>query len=117
MAPPRLYGESPRLVAFGGLVIIACASRSSSPRDPSPHWIAPLAVGIVPLTWARRLAGDRIAGLLSIVAQQPVYRASRSRCAPGWQSLPRTHGRVPYPLHPAAQALHVEDYLLACPSR
>jgi hypothetical protein len=110
---PWLNGESPRLVPFAGLVIIACAASVFLTENPSPHWIAPLAVGIVPVTWAAARLGDRIAGLWRPLEPRPVYWLSLPVIAVGAAAIASyAWTTVPHPLKPAAQGLHIADYLL-----
>jgi hypothetical protein len=109
-----LTAESPRLAPFFGLVAIACAaSIFLHDGDPSPHWIAPLAAGVVPLVWAMAWLGDRIAGQFVPLVERPVYRWSAllvALAAAGIASY--TWSTVPQPMRTAPEPLHLEDYLL-----
>lgn len=110
---PWLNGESPRLAPFAGLVVVACTASIFLTDDPSPNWIAPLAAGIVPVTWAAARLGDRIAGLWRPLGLRPVYRLSLPAIALGAAAIASyAWSTVPQPLKPAPQGLHIEDYLL-----
>jgi hypothetical protein len=110
---PWLNGESPRLAPFAGLAIIACAASIFLTENPHPNWIAPLAAGIVPVTWAAARLGDRIAGLWRPLERRPVYRLSLPVIALGAALIASyAWSTVPQPFKPAPQALHIEDYLL-----
>jgi len=108
-----LNGESPRMAAFAGLAIIACASSIFLAEKPTPNWFAVLAAGIVPVTWAAARLGDRIAGLWRPLEQKPVYRwsvlliavAAAAIASYSWSSVPQPMRRAPEPLH-------LEDWLL-----
>jgi hypothetical protein len=111
---PWLNGESPRIAPFAGLVIIACAASVFITENPSPNWIAPLAVGIVPVAWAAAWVGDRFAGLWRPLEPRPVYRLSLLVIAVSTAAIASyAWSTVPQPFKPAPQALHVEDWLLA----
>jgi hypothetical protein len=111
---PWLNGESPRLAPFAGLVIIACTASVFLSENPSPNWIAPLAVGIVPVTWAAARLGDRLAGLWCPLERRPVYRLSLPVIALSAAVIASyAWSTVPQPFKPAPQGLHVEDWLLA----
>jgi hypothetical protein len=107
-----LNAETPRLAAFAGLVVIAATSSIFLTEVPSPHWIAPLCAGIVPLTWAVARLGNRSAGL----EQGPVYRVSTLLAAAGAAAIAwYTWSTVPHAMRPDAEALHLEDVLIgAC---
>ena len=109
-----LIAESPRLAAFGGLVVIACASSIFlTEGDPSPNWIAPLAAGVVPLAWGVAWLANRIAGLLIDLAEQPVYRWSTLAVALGAGMIAwYTWSTVPQQLRSDPEPLHLEDWLL-----
>jgi hypothetical protein len=110
---PWLNGESPRFVPFAGLVIIACTVSIFLTEHPSPHWIAPLAAGIVPVTWAAQQLGDWLAGLWQPLKRRPVYRPALPVIALAAALIASyAWSTVPQPLKPAAQALNIEDYLL-----
>ena len=111
-----LNAESPRLGAFAGLVVIACTGSIFLTEDPSPSWIAVLAAGIVPLTWAAAWLGNRAAGLWRPLDQGPVYRWSTLIVALGAAAIASySWSTVPQPMRSAPQELHLEDWLLgAC---
>ena len=109
-----LNAETPRLAAFFGLAVIACASSIFLfEPDPSPHWIAPLAAGIVPLAWAVAWAGGSIAGLFVELRQRPVYRWSTLLVALGAAAIASySWSTVPQPMRSDAVGFHLEDWLL-----
>jgi hypothetical protein len=108
-----LNGESPRLAAFAGLAIIACACSIFLTEKPGPNWIAPLAAGIVPVTWAAAWLGDRIAGLWRPLEERPVYRWSVLVVAVGAAAIASySWSTVPHLLRSAPQPLHLEDWLI-----
>jgi hypothetical protein len=104
--------EAPRVAPYTGLAIIACASSVFLTGDPSPHWIAPLAAGVVPLTWGVALLANRATGY----KEAHVYRWSALGSALlaalvgfyAWSS-------VPQPMRSEPEALDLGDYLVgAC---
>jgi hypothetical protein len=109
-----LNAETPRLAAFFGLVVIACASSIFLfEPDPSPHWIAPLAAGIVPVAWAVAWVGDRIAGLLVDFQEKPVYRWSTLLVALAAAAIASySWSTVPQPMRSDPNGMHLEDWLL-----
>ncbi|HZM33735.1 MAG TPA: hypothetical protein VFC18_04505, partial [Burkholderiales bacterium] len=112
---PWLTADLPRLAPFAGLVIVACAaSIFLADGDPSPNWIAPLAAGVLPLTWAIGRLADGITRLVIDVRTRPVYRWSTLLvtllaaviASYTWSTVPQVQRTEP-------EALHFEDYLLA----
>ena len=104
--------EAPRVAPYTGLAIIACASSVFLTGDPSPHWIAPLAAGVVPLTWGVALLANRATGY----KETHVYRWSALGSALlaalvgfyAWSS-------VPQPMRSEPEALDLGDWLVgAC---
>jgi len=101
-----LNAQAPRLAAFAGLVVIACVSSIFLTQNPSPDWIAPLAAGVVPVTWAAAWLGDRIAGRWRPLAPAPVYRwstllialAAAGIAAFSWSTVPQSMRSAPDPL-------------------
>ena len=109
-----LNGESPRVAPFAGLAVIACTSSIFLGNDPNPAWIAPLAAGIVPVTWAAAWLGDRVAGIFRPVEPRPVYRLSVLLIALGAAAIASySWSTVPQPARAPEQSLHTEDWLLA----
>ena len=114
---PWLYGQAPRLLPFAGLAVIACASSIFLTDSPSPNWIAPLAVGVVVVTWAAAWLGDRVIGLVSQPLEPTrVYRWSTLVIAVGAGLIATiSWSTVPQPMRDAPQPWHLEDWLLwAC---
>ena len=111
---PWLYGQAPRLAPFAGLAVIACASSIFLADKPGPHWIAPLAVGVVVVTWAAAWLCDRVIGLVSQPLEPArVYRWSTLVIAVGAGLVASiSWSTVPQPMRDAPQPLHLEDWLL-----
>jgi hypothetical protein len=109
-----LTAEWPRVVPFAGLVLIACASSIFlTEGDPSPHWIAPLAAGVAPMTWAIARLADKIVGLGGAPSRGPVYRCSTLFVALLAAAIASySWSTVPQPMREAPQAPHLEDWLL-----
>ncbi|HSA90639.1 MAG TPA: hypothetical protein VLF42_12150 [Burkholderiales bacterium] len=108
-----LNGESPRLAAFAGLALTACSSSIFLTENPHPNWIAPLAAGVVPVTWAAAWLCDRLARLRAPLRERPVYRWSVLLVALAAAALASySWSTVPQPMRAEPKALHLEDWLL-----
>ena len=111
---PWLYGQAPRLAPFAGLAVIACSSSIFLTDNPGPSWIAPLAVGVVVVTWAAAWVCDGVIGLVSPPLEPTrVYRWSTLVIAIGAGLIASiSWSTVPQPMRDAPQPLHLEDWLL-----
>ena len=94
--------------------MIACSSSIFLTDNPGPSWIAPLAVGVVVVTWAAAWFCDRVIGLVSQPLEPTrVYRWSTLVIAVGAGLIASiSWSTVPQPMRDAPQPLHLEDWLL-----
>jgi hypothetical protein len=54
--------ELPRLAPFAAVMMVACSSSIFLAEEPIGSWVALLAAGVVPVTWAVASLGDRVLG-------------------------------------------------------